>query len=347
MIDVRTQLQSVLTTSGLPEYTPLFSLIDHGISATLESATTYRPQVIISGKTVAGTLLDFTSSQLPDLPLIVVPDLHARAEFLTDLLEYHLPHGFCSERGEQTVLSALSDRRIRIVCLGDALHSEVHTGLRWKKAWGFYQSGNPCSAPMTEEMHEELALLQTLMIIKSAFPEQFHFLKGNHENILNSEGAGNHPFYKYADEGNMVRDFLHEWYDDALVHLIDCWERSLPLCALFPRCVLSHAEPARVYTRNDLMEGMIRPDVAAGLTWTDNDEAEPGTVPETLGLLLGKERAAHAVWIGGHRPIAGTFALRQNGTYVQIHNPEKENVALIYADRPFNPVSDIYCVAGE
>ena len=47
------------------------------------------------------------------------------------------------------------------------------------------------------------------------------------------------------------------------------------------------------------------------------------------------------MYLGGHRCVKTLYELRQNGLYVQIHNPGNENVALIYKDKKFNPDEDI------
>ena len=64
------------------------------------------------------------------------------------------------------------------------------------------------------------------------------------------------------------------------------------------------------------------------LIWTANDQAEEGSVAESLDALLGV-RAAGSLWIAGHRPVPGVFALRAGGRLVQIHNPGRGQIAWI------------------
>ena len=43
--------------------------------------------------------------------------------------------------------------------------------------------------------------LCALLLLKINFPQNFHFLKGNHENIYNITENGDFAFKKIADEG--------------------------------------------------------------------------------------------------------------------------------------------------
>ncbi len=239
------------------------------------------------------------------------------------------------------MLDGLSRGTLRLVCLGDLFHSEKRGMMRWISAWEEYLRGNDESEAMIAEMKENLTLFQMVLRVKNAFPDYFHFLKGNHENILNEGGGGNFPFRKFADEGNMVYDFMASHYGDALLHVISLWEHALPLCAVFPHCVLSHAEPKHAYPREKMISCDKNPDLIQGLTWTANDEADEGSVQENLIELLGKEDAEKAVWISGHRPVREVYALRQQGKLIQIHNPLHEQVAVVQTERAFNPETDM------
>ncbi|MDE6067405.1 MAG: hypothetical protein K2F89_00430, partial [Treponemataceae bacterium] len=50
------------------------------------------------------------------------------------------------------------------------------------------------------------------------------------------------------------------------------------------------------------------------------------------------------VYIGGHRPVKGKFNLRQNGCYVQLHNPLEQNIAIVRADQTFDCKTQIISV---
>lgn len=282
-------------------------------------------------------LLDFTAS--PPKPLIVVPDLHARRSFFLNMLDFVPPLA----NGDECVLSLLLRGVVRVVCLGDLFHSEYRGYERWLRAYDEYLAGNYVGEAITAEMVENLALLQMVCLLQTACPQDFIFLKGNHENIMNRTGGGDFAFRKFTAEGAQVLAFMQERYDDATLHVISEWERHLPLCAVFPTCAVSHAEPLRAFTRRELLQG--GDEVVHALTWTRNDEAEAGSVGRTLQNLVGRARAQEAVWLSGHRPVAERYALRQAGRLVQLHNPQCEQIALVSPDRAFNPETDIVEIA--
>ena len=188
--------------------------------------------------------------------------------------------------------------------------------------------------------------LCAIMSLKIMFPENFHFLKGNHENILNSNLGGDYAFYKYADEGEMVKCFIQEYYDEKLLNLISQYENLLPLMAYGKNYVVSHAEPAAVYTTEQLIDARFDDSVVEGLIWTRNGQVKKATVAPIVNELLGKKAAQKALYFSGHRPVKENFALRQEGHLVQIHNPHKQNVVFVQPDKIFDFEKDIINAKG-
>ncbi|MBP5283948.1 MAG: metallophosphoesterase [Treponema sp.] len=335
-------IKSIYENPHLPEHNELHALLEQTVSSLESENSFYRPYSKLKGKTFGGGLLTFLEQS--ELPVIVVPDLHARQKFIVDLLSYSIPQNTPADCRGMTVWEALKEKKVYVVCLGDLFHSEGRCSDRWKKALKKAQKKEIESPEMTEEMTECLGLLEMLMLLKNEFIENFHILKGNHENVLNSCDKGNHPFYKFADEGNMVYDFLSSHYDDLIIQEIDWFENSLPLCAVFRNLVLSHAEPSRMYTKKEIINYHTDYDVVYGMTWTQNDFAENGSVEDTIKQLLPANLRKDAVWITGHRPVYEKYALRQGGHLIQIHNPNEENVAIVIPELKFNPDIDIYSV---
>lgn len=327
----------------LPSHDDLFRTADRASSVLENEDASYRPY---AADGVPGSLLDFTSS--PRLPLVVVPDLHARVYFLLNVLDFIPPAGFLDPALDgKTVLEALEEGAVRVVCVGDALHAELRAKDRWLEALGDYLNGIYDGKPMRAEMEEGLTLLEVIMECKCRFPSTFHFLKGNHENIMNRSGGGDYPFRKFANEGDMTAQFMERVYGDDVLHAVSCFEHLLPLAAAFPGCVVSHAEPRRAFSRDEIINAVDCEDVVAGLTWTENDAAEEGSVKSVLVSLLGAEGASRAVYIAGHRPVPGTYALRQHGKFIQIHNTEMQNVALVSPRTMFDPEKDIVSVVKD
>ena len=241
--------------------------------------------------------------------------------------------------GTVPVLDLLAAGKLQIVCLGDGFHAESRAIKRWRTAYKEYTQGYRAHRAMDKEMAESLGLMEIVMLAKAAFPGYFHFLKGNHENVLNETGNGNFGFYKFVDEGAMARAYLDEFYGNAFVQTYADFEKGLPLFAVGQCFLASHAEPARAFTEEEIINAALLPEVIAGLTWTDNDEARPGSVAAMLEHFLPMVQKPR--YITGHRPIPGLFLERSSGLHLQIHNPNHQVVVWVRADREIQAEKDV------
>ena len=258
-----------------------------------------------------------------EIPLIVVPDLHARKDFIHSLMT--------TEFGPGTVLEALEERRLQILCVGDGFHSEKRGWKRWQNSLTEYTSGFRKHKNMDREMSESLGLMQMIMLLQTAFPDVFFFLKGNHENILNEEGNGNHPFGKFVYEGEMVKAWVERFLGEEFLYAYADYESRLPFVALGENLLISHAEPADFYSPEQIIEIDSDDSVKLGLTWTANDQAREGSVEETLEYYTRRFGREFSHYIGGHRTIHEIFRLRANGRFIQIHNPDHH--IILYTDQ--------------
>ena len=332
----------------LPPYREFSELLLKVSSLYENSSLPYRPADRLGNP---GGVLDFRCKKSPaqgasyvqNLPVIVVPDLHARLYFLKNILFFKLPVDFaCDERkNEISVVQALEKNLVRLVCVGDGLHSEARGKERWLKAWDEFGKGRWSGKAMKEEMSEGLALMKLVMECKCRFPEAFHFLKGNHENVESLEYGGDFPFHKFVQESFMTRRFIVDYYGDDILYLYSGFEKDLPLIALFDNCIISHAEPARAFSYEELVDCRLLPEVVQGLIWTANGTAECGNTEKMLSDFTKNE---DSVYFAGHRPICGKYNRLNGGRFIQIHNPEVQNIVLVYPDRKFNPETDIVCV---
>jgi len=236
------------------------------------------------------------------------------------------------------VLERLEAGELQVLCLGDGMHAEARAARRWKAAQREFLDGYRRHAHMDEEMRESLGLMQMVMECKAALPRLFHFLKGNHENIANEEGEGNHPFVKFALEGFMVAEYMRLFYGEEVLAGHYEFEKLLPLLAAGTGFLASHAEPARFFSCEQVVGSRGDPEVVLGLPWTGDGEAEEGSVGRMLEHYLGP--VAGTFYFGGHRPVRG-FNLRADGRYVQIHDPERWVLALLPADGGIDPARDI------
>ncbi len=327
-LSLRDEIVSIASSESLPEPGKLLSYVSAASEALSGVAAETRPR---SPKGRPGGLFELPR----DRPTLVVPDLHARTGFLLDILG----GSWCA--GLPT-LEALEKDLVSILFLGDGFHSERNGFDRWLAAWVDYRAGQPRGQAMRAEMRDSLALMEIVMLLVSRFPRAVTFLKGNHENVLNEEGEGNHPFRKYADEGQMVLDFFIAEYGIAALTAYADFEKLLPLVARGPRFIASHAEPLRAYGVSEIVAAPGNHEIVEGLTWTGNDESAEGSVEAMLGEFLpGVEGSAY---FGGHRVIEGGYRARAGGRYFQLHDPIARSVACVPADRPFNPETDVRSV---
>ncbi len=322
-------LEIICNSDSLPPESFLIEKMEEVIGI-LELEDKYRPR---SSSGCLGGLLDFSDQKKT---IIIVPDIHGRRNFLLKILKFEVEG--------KSIFDLLLQKEAIIVCVGDAIHTErkPEDRNRWIKAYEEFSSGRVVNDFMQEEMIYDVNTLLMLAELKITFPENFHFLKGNHENIDNSCSHGNRSFRKYAQEGKMVTSFILDYYSEAALHVIKCYENALPLVCLFDSVVISHAEPVKSYTRQDIIDGLTCDDVVYGLTWTGNDVAEKNSVINTCRNL--KVDMQSVLWFGGHRPVPGNYLLRQNGLYIQIHNPDRMNIAVLKYGCEFNPETDIVCV---
>jgi hypothetical protein len=321
------RLVDILRRPGLPEPEGYLAAVRGAEQTLLEEPPDVRPPSR-SGEPGGLILLR------PELPTVVVPDLHARMEFLASVLALR------PEAGPR-VLDRLEEGSIQVVCVGDGFHAEGRAADRWQTALEEFKNGYRRHEAMDAEMRESMGLMEMVMEVKAAHPRYFHFLKGNHENIANQQGGGNFPFLKFANEGLMVLVYMRAFFGEDVLQAHADFEKRLPLLAVGRSFLVSHAEPAGFFSREDLLEYRQRPEVVYGLTWTDNGEAEENSVGEMLVSYLGEEQAQRAYYFGGHRPVRGRFAVRAGGRYVQIHNPESYVVAVLPADGDIDPERDI------
>jgi hypothetical protein len=126
----------------------------------------------------------------------------------------------------------------------------------------------------------------------------------------------------------------------AFIKAYDEFERALPSwpgarLPGHPRRAGLHPHRSRI-----VINAPRRPRGGGGLTWTDNDAADPEAVSETLEAHLGPAPCPGVI-LGGPPPVADRFALRSGGRYVQIHDVLRMQAALLIPWRPFDPVSGI------
>jgi hypothetical protein len=268
-----------------------------------------------------------------DIPCILVPDIHARLDFLLSVLLNEDDTG-------GSVLKSLYKNQMQVVCLGDGMHSEGRAYERWNAAYQEFLDDYLEHGNMDDEIRESMGVMEMIMRLKIECPQNFHFLKGNHENVTNEDDNGNHSYMKYALEGDMFAVYLERFYGQDFIKNYYQFERNLPLLAVGKNFLASHAEPAGLYHREEIINYRNNPFVVEGLTWTDNDAAEHGSVAFMLAEFLGPD-GDRGFYFGGHRPVASLNDKRAGGKYIQIHNPDKFIIVKIDPMKDINLDEDV------
>ena len=263
-----------------------------------------------------------------DLPTLIVPDLHGRYDYLPDLMHYQYK--------DERVYDLLKKGALQVVCVGDGMHSERRGISRWRKALEEYKKGFVECPNMAEEMKENFQTMVMVMRLKTSFPEHFHFLKGNRENIMDEESNGNHPFAKLAAEGPMTKMYVEKFMGEEFLKKYDRFEKDLPLVARGRFFVVSHARPKVFYEIERIINYRQNPDLIEGLTWTRPSTAQSGVVPRMLESLLGNGDDKQ-FWVCGHSAIKDLYNFLEGELLLEIHNPDLRMVAIVDPYQEFDP----------
>ncbi len=253
------------------------------------------------------------------VPTLVLSDLHARRDFLVKAMEHKVDGS--------SVFDLMKAGKINVVCIGDGMHAEGRARDRWMIAEQDAMVGRH-SAALDQEMVEGLGTMKMVMDLKTQFPENFHFLRGNHDEV-----KGN--FCKYSrsvGEAALVRNWMTETYGADFVEKYASFEESLPLVARGEGWVYSHAAPGGTLSR-DAVEHRD-PRAFAQLAWTENRNWDDSRsdVQARFQANLNEVGGGGGRWMVGHRPVEDGLARRQfGGQLVQINAPDDFVVALVPA----------------
>ncbi len=267
-----------------------------------------------------------------NVPTLIIPDLHGRRDFFFKAVTLPLYQG-------KSFLELMSEDRGNVVCVGDAFHGEAPVKERWERAYREFSDNYRKTRAIDDEMTDNLRLLQMILEVKSYYPLNFFFLKGNHENIANETGSGNYGFRKFVHEGEMVRLWVTRFLGDDCFSALYDYEKLLPLAARGDGFLVTHAEPEQVYTREQIIHAYENDEVIYGLTWTSNGEAEEGSVAGTLESFF--PGRSESICFGGHRPTSSGYALRSDKRFVQINSPVTYPVAIVRQGEGFDPEEQI------
>jgi hypothetical protein len=291
----------------------LKSILDKAIITLQQESLKYRPRSK-NGYPGGLVLLD------PTLLTCIIPDLHGRQGFLLNILNFKYKH--------QRILDYLHQGKIQIVCVGDGMHGESRVALRWRKAHQEYKDGFINCPNMAMEMNENFGTMFKIMQLKVKYPQFFHFLKGNHENILDENEHGNHPFAKFAAEGPMTKQYVKQFFGEIFLNQWDQFEKSLPLIAIGSNYVISHARPKMMFNIDQVIDYKMNPDLIEGLTWTRDQLLSKDISKLMLNVLLDSTNL-NKFWFVGHTAIKEQYKHWMDEALVQIHNPDMQSIVIL------------------
>jgi hypothetical protein len=193
---------------------------------------------------------------------------------------------------------------------------------------------------MNQEMARSLGAMKLIMELKAEYPETFHYIRGNHDDM----GERVKGYFKYGNESADVKEWILENYGDDFLEKYKTFEDSLPLIVKHgDTYTMSHTVPSSVLSEEDIQQR--EKDTIESLTWTDNTrgDTEETVIRKTLTNL----HAPRAKWIIGHRNVQEGSMYREqfDGTVIQINDDKRELIAVLRPDGSFDPDKDIYDVS--
>lgn len=318
-------------------------------------------------------------AEVKDLPTLIIPDLHARRDFLYMAMASKVKEG---QYSGQTMFDLLKQGKINVVCLGDGMHSEVEENWSVSKAKGGHdliirllaaqksakgkiQGENPQLSPaeinqlveddstvkgiqkelaaisddlVTKEMVRSFGLMKMIMDLKISHPENFHYIRGNHDDIAERI----RHYYKYASESDQVKTWVEKHYGEEFLNKWAEFEASLPLVVRGKSFIASHTVPNKPITEDEIR--LRNKETTDSLTWTDNTKWE--TNEATIKTVLGNLGVPNEIkWIIGHRWVhehEGKYR-EQFGNVIQINNPNEYVIAFVPpSSEPFVPARQVY-----
>lgn len=300
--------------------------------------------------------------QLPDLPTIILPDLHARRALLIAVLRTQLADGPYAGR---QVFELLQQGLLNVVCVGDIVHSEN------RHDWVINLDGEWTAELLDREMVHSLGMGAMIMYLKTQYPTHFHCLRGNHDDIAGELCTDFRKFVglKFATEeepldingrpvvtgdkgeSKLVREWVlnREGWGQSFLDAWASFEKALPLFAQAPYFVISHTLPLIPLTASDIRDPQRAREISLELTSRRgiNADAVKGTLTQ-LGIQETTQR-----WFHGHSQVrpevnGGKYEENLDGLIVRLNSPKQHVFAYVPAshdERRFDPTQDVFIKA--
>ena len=271
----------------------------------------YRPK---DSKSVPGGILNLPAGPIP----IIVGDIHAQVDNLLKILSMD---GY---------LDALESDKAYLLFLGDAVHREGDDEL--------------------EEMESSLLTLDLIFKLKTQFPRNVFYLRGNHESFEGEVGKGGVP------QGRLLWEQCRKLRGKTYTKLLaDCFD-LLPYLAKSKDFVACHAGPPRRETSlKKLIDIHRHPTLARELVWnrlrrTGRPDGYSKRDVKTFRAAIGVEK--NTPFIVSHTPLSQAGVVWRNAGDVPGHhimfsaNPDKTAVfvrsghTMVPLEYPSEPLLD-------
>ncbi len=222
-----------------------------------------------------------------DQPVLVISDLHGQRRAFYKLLRDRYLESASN-------LESLIRGDLQLLCLGDIMHSENESRWRAIEDELLDRSADALDLGPTPTLDREMADgygLAAMILTLQHSTGNVHFLKGNHDNILNVDNNGNRKINKYISfpgEGAISRDWTVARFGPGFAGTYAAWEDRLPVFAVYDggesglSFAASHAEPARVFHLGEIEQRST--EVVEGLTWSEHRGTH---VPQILKEVFG------------------------------------------------------------
>ena len=225
--------------------------------------------------------------ELPDnVTPILVGDLHARVDNLLTILS------------ENAFLDSLEKGTAALIILGDAVHPEEPGRL--------------------EEMDSSLLMMDLIFRLKLRFPDQVHYLIGNHDSFL-------HEIMKQGvPQGLLWEKHVASSRGEAYKTELELFYQLSPLLVLAKEFIACHAGPARrKISRQILVDVHQFPDIVHDMTWNRiRTTAFPAgyTRSDVRQFRKGLEVGSDIPFIVGHHPCSMDETLWLNVGQINQHH---------------------------
>ena len=217
---------------------------------------------------------------------ILVGDLHARIDNLLTILS------------ENAFLDSLEKGTAALIILGDAVHPEEPGRL--------------------EEMDSSLLIMDLIFKLKLRFPDQVHYLIGNHDSFL-------HEIMKQGiPQGLLWEKQVVSSRGEAYKTELELFYQLSPLLVLAKGVIACHAGPARrKISRQILVDVHQFPDIVHDMTWNRlRTAAFPAgyTRGDVRAFRKGLEVSSETPFIVGHHPCSRDETLWLNVGHINQHH---------------------------